>query len=879
MTEKPDDPSGERSPTASKTPLSAGARLGPYEILELLGAGGMGEVYRARDERLQRDVAIKVLPALFAQDSDRVRRFEREARAVAGLSHPNIMAIHDVGLHDGVPYLIAELLEGETLRSRLDKGALPVRKAIDYAIHIAHGLTAAHEKGIVHRDLKPANLFLTKDGRVKILDFGLAKATRPESPGGPLSAAPTAPQDTEAGMVLGTAGYMSPEQVLGQPVEERSDLFSFGTVLYEMLTGHHAFARRTSVETMSAILNEDPPELLASRAEIPPALTRIVFHCLEKDPQQRFQSARDLVFALEALSPASGERLAAPALSKTPRRAAILVLAALLVGAGLFWTGTRLHRKESGVTFRRITFRRGNVTAARFTPDGESIVYSASYDGNPMEVFLTRVDGHDSRPLGLSAMQLLSVSRTGELALSKKDTYWQATFGGTGTLVRMPLTGVGSPRELIADTWSADWGPGGELAVVRSVDKAENIEYPIGHVILRDAGMTPFKLRVSPRGDRLAFMALGAGHDPEIRVTDLQGHMTTIATSLGVGNPVWSPDGSEVFFSADESLGNSAIWAATMRGRRRTVMANTQELEMQDISKDGRVLVNDQIERTALVFGDVKTGRERDLSWLDGSSLVDLSEDAGYVLFRENSSGQSPKGDIFLRKTDGSAPVRLGDGIPRAISPDRRWVLALTRDTPRKLVLHPTGTGEPRTLSFSGLEPKSASFSPDSRRIAVIGNKEGKTRVFLTDLEGHETHPFGPDDPVISFANRVVFSPDGKNAVLRSEESGSQIWPVDGGASTGLPGITRGETVIQWSVDQRFLYVVQDTLSIARVDRFEIATGRRQLWREIVPVDRAGLLRVGVPFVSRDGQHFAYSYSAVVKSDLYLLDGLQGKLW
>ena len=343
----------ERSRPGTTTALSAGARLGPYEILELLGAGGMGEVYRARDERLRRDVAIKVLPATFAQDTDRVRRFEREARAAAGLSHPNIMAIHDVGLHEGVPYLVAELLEGETLRSRLDKGALPLRKAIDYAIHIAHGLTAAHEKGIVHRDLKPANLFLTKDGRVKILDFGLAKATRPERTDGPVSTAPTAAADTEAGMVLGTAGYMSPEQVLGQPVEARSDLFSFGSVLYEMLTGHHAFARKTRVETMSAILNDDPPELLASRAGIPPALTRIVFHCLEKNPGERFQSAQDIAFAL---SEASGQAMtsgahvtALPAGNLKAIIAATVVVVLAAAGVFLLWRSRKTATDAGGV--------------------------------------------------------------------------------------------------------------------------------------------------------------------------------------------------------------------------------------------------------------------------------------------------------------------------------------------------------------------------------------------------------------------------------------------------------------------------------------------------------------------------------------------------
>src|SRR5499427_8148604 len=284
------------------TPIPAGARFGPYEVVGLIGAGGMGEVYRARDERLKRDVAIKVLPSLFSQDRDRLRRFEQEARAAGGLNHPNILAIHDIGSKDGAPYVVSELLEGETLRSRLASGALSARKAIDYAVQVARGLAAAHEKGIVHRDLKPENLFITKDGRVKILDFGLAKVTRPEKSGVQASVVSTTPASTEPGVVMGTVGYMSPEQVRGQPTDARSDIFSFGAILYEMLSGKRAFQGSSPVETMSAILKEDPPELSATTRNVSPGLERIVRHCLEKSPEERFHSAHDLAFDLEALS-------------------------------------------------------------------------------------------------------------------------------------------------------------------------------------------------------------------------------------------------------------------------------------------------------------------------------------------------------------------------------------------------------------------------------------------------------------------------------------------------------------------------------------------------------------------------------------------------
>src|SRR5580658_49195 len=287
-------------------PLSAGTKLGPYEVVSLIGSGGMGEVYKARDARLGRDVAIKVLSNSIANESERLKRFEQEARAVAALNHPNILTIYEIETHDGNPYLVSELLEGETLQHRLRDGALGVRKALDIAVQAANGVAAAHDKGIIHRDLKPANIFITADGRVKILDFGLAKLTQPEtSPDVTQTNAPEAGPVTEEGVVLGTVGYMSPEQVRGKPADARSDIFALGTILYEMLSGKRAFQRDSSADTMAAILKDDPPELAGEGKPIPPAVDRVVRHALEKNPAERFQSARDFAFGLESLSGAS----------------------------------------------------------------------------------------------------------------------------------------------------------------------------------------------------------------------------------------------------------------------------------------------------------------------------------------------------------------------------------------------------------------------------------------------------------------------------------------------------------------------------------------------------------------------------------------------
>jgi hypothetical protein len=374
--------------------LTSGTKLGPYEIVSLLGAGGMGEVYRARDTRLGRDVAIKVLPERLAHDADRLRRFEQEARTIAALNHPNILGIHDIGTHDGAPFLVSEFLEGQTLRDKLVSGPMPVRRAIEYALGIAQGLAAAHEKGIVHRDLKPENVFVTRDGRIKVLDFGLAKLVRPEESRETAVTLTTPP--TLPGMVLGTVGYMSPEQVRGEPIDPRSDIFSFGAVLYEMLTGKRAFKRETSAETMTAILREEPQVLSDTGEEAP--LQRILARCLEKNVERRFQSASDLAFALESLSGASiatsiGTTTAKSVLQTKARQAWLpwVIAAALLIGAAV-WEVFRPAPAPANplekAHFTRVTDFK-SVEAA-ISPDGRFVAFVSDHDG-PFDVWLTQV--------------------------------------------------------------------------------------------------------------------------------------------------------------------------------------------------------------------------------------------------------------------------------------------------------------------------------------------------------------------------------------------------------------------------------------------------------------------------------------------------------
>ena len=489
--------------------LAPGTKIGPYEILSPLGAGGMGEVYRARDTRLGRDVAIKVLPAAFARDAERLRRFETEARAVAALNHPNILSIHDIGTHEGSPFLVSECLEGHSLRQELNGGSLPLRREVQYGTQIAQGLAAAHDKGIIHRDLKPENIFVTQDSRVKILDFGLAKLVRPESAlgeGATLEAVPTS-----AGAVLGTVGYMSPEQVKGEAADPRSDIFALGAILYEMFSGQRAFRRDTAAETMTAILKEDPPELSATGKPISPVLERIVRRCLEKKPLQRFQSARDLAFNLEGISGISSTGaatgIAAVAIAEkahsrkqlTQPAVGVLVMVLAAVAGGMLG---RHGATTVSPSYHQLTFERGLVYAARFAPDGRSIYYSASWNGQPVQLYSTLPDSPESRPLNQANSTLFAVSSS-ELAISVgcADRYIGIC---QGTLGLLPVAG-GAPREVVEDVLAADWtADSTEMAVIRQAGAKYRVEFPRGKVLYESYHPLGY-LRIAPNAKSVAF--------------------------------------------------------------------------------------------------------------------------------------------------------------------------------------------------------------------------------------------------------------------------------------------------------------------------------------------------------------------------------------
>ena len=856
--------------------LSAGTRLGPYEILTPIGAGGMGEVYRARDERLKRDVAIKVLPPSYSQDADRLRRFEHEAQSAGGLNHPNITAVYDLGSYEGAPYIVTELLEGETLRARLSGGAIAVRKAIEYAVQIARGLAAAHEKGIIHRDLKPENLFLTTDGRVKILDFGLAKLTQAEAQGGPQTNLPTA---TEPGVVMGTLGYMSPEQVKGKPADQRSDLFSFGAILYEMLSGARAFHRDSAAETMSAILREEPPDLSATNKSVQPGLERIVRHCLEKNPEERFYSARDVAFDLEALSGLSGTTAAASVAGPSPRRRLLPMfgVAAILASLAVGYFIGKGRGAAKPLAFRQLTFRRGTVWSARFGVDGKTAFYSASWDGAPTEIYVSAPGSPESRPLGISGADILAVSSAGDLAMALESRV-STEFTKTGILARASATGGGAPRQILEGVESADWAPNGQdLAVVRIIGGQARLEYPIGKTIYETRGWISSP-RISRDGERVAFIDHPSpGDDGGFpAVVDRAGKKTPLSTPFGSTQGLaWSPDGSEIWFTAAE-VGNRSLYAVSLSGRLRLLTRVTGSLTIQDAARDGRALLIDETRRLGLSGLAPGATKERELSWLDWSRPVGLSRDGKTVLFYESGEGGGAGYSAYVRDTDGSPAVRLGEGQGLALSPDGKWVIALLHKlTDAHLVLYPTGTGQPRPLTLPGLRLAMGlggiRFLPDGRHFLMSASEEGRgDRIYLADIEGGKARPITPEN----FRGPGPISTDGKRFLARKPDGKSVAYPIEGGEPTAVAGFEPGDTPVGWTADDRGIFIQRSGAPVAKIERLDPATGRAEPWREILPSDATGVVRVSSVLISPNGTFYAYAYSRVL-SNLYLVEGLK----
>jgi eukaryotic-like serine/threonine-protein kinase len=847
-------------------------RFGHYLILEKIGSGGMGEVFRARDERLGREVALKIIRPASSDNPDHLRRFEQEARAAAALNHPNILAIYDVGFQGETPYIVSELLQGKTLRVRLSEGSIPVREATDYALQIAHGLIAAHERHIVHRDLKPENLFLTNDGRIKILDFGVAKLQLPAEQNRSMESLTTV---TKSGAVVGTYAYMSPEQLRSKSVDHRSDIFSFGAILYEMLTGCRAFRGETEVDTMTAVLKEEPPHDKLDAATVPAAYQDIVAHCLEKEADNRFQSAKDLTFALETLAGAStDERIRFPKARAGNSGLLVWTLAGLLTAAIVALVALLLRPQANAPAYRRLTFEAGTIYAARFESDGQSIIYSAAWNNSSPQLFSTIGNSLLSQPLNLTDSNLLAVSPTNELALVSRGSQNGQMETVDGMLARAPLAG-GSPKELLAGVRWADWSADGKLAVVRDVDGHSRLEYPIGNVLFQSGGWIS-NPRFSPHDDQIAFMDHPTLWDlrGSVAIVDLSGHMRTLGGSWeseqGIG---WRPDGKEIWFSAAEKGTNLNLMAVDLAGKTRLLLNLPVGLTLQDISADGRALVTLNSKRLAMALSSLGGKEDIDLSSHDWSSPRDISLDDQYVLFEDSSEAAGSGYAVGVRKIDGSLPVRLGDGSSGGFSPDGKWALSISVNQAAQVTLLPIGPGQPRSINVKGLEHIHngwARFFPNGQQFAVNGDNggSGSRRCYVVDVTSGAAKPATPEGVLCG-----PLSPDNQSLVGVGPSQSVALYSLVGGEPRQIPHLEERFHPLQWLSNGSLLYGCHTGEFPSKVYKVEIATGKETVVQQLRPNVSAGVVMVSPIVISRDGTRFAYSYSQIL-STLYLISGL-----
>jgi hypothetical protein len=859
--------------------LKAGTRLGPFEILSLLGAGGMGEVYRARDTKLDRFVAIKVLPPFLAGDLDLLSRFEREAKAVAALNHPNILGIYDFGKEGEHSFAVMELLEGESLRDRLRTGAMAPKKAVELASQIAEGLAAAHVRGIAHRDVKPENIFLGRDGRVKLLDFGLSKqlpnwaGKSSLQTGVPTEAA--AKLHTEAGVVMGTVGYMSPEQVRGEPADHRSDIFSFGVVLYEMLSGRKAFAGESGVETLNAILHDDPAALVVTKGHMPPALERLVLHCVEKSPEGRFQSMKDVAFDLQAISTISavdgGRQRGRP---KGERWKWIGAGAAgVLAVAAAAWLSGAVHMgRHAQPTFQQVSFRQGRIGKARFAPGGQDVIYDASWQGEPWQLFSSPIADPKERSLGQSEVQLMDLSPAGELALrlkSKVADTWQFE----GTLARSALGGDLAPKALLGGVLQSAWGPKGEFALVRQAGGRSFLEFPQGQVKAESAGWFG-DLRFSADGKLLAYVDHPAAGDDagRIAILDVAAGKTRILskdhdTLRGLA---WK--GREVWFTAGTNILNRALFAVDLSGRERGVFTQAGGLSIHDVAPDGRVLMSRDEMRGGLLAQAEGQVQPVDLSWRTWSFLLDCSSDGKMLLFEEEE-GEFP--DLFLRPTTGGHATPLGKSAGYgALSPDGSLAAAWLQKPSPRWVVYPTGTGSPRELPAHGISSiKSVSFQKDGGSLIFIGTQgEKQDRVWVQGLDGSAPKPITPEG-VTGLDTWPLLSPDGRSFLAR-EKTGWGIFDLRHleAPARRVAGLEDGERLTQWTPDGRF-YASRPGAFPIEVWKLDPVSGKRQPWKVVSPAGYVGVEDTSIRF-SEDGRQMAARY-ILQRSTLYVVEGLR----
>ena len=841
--------------------LSPGDRLGPYSIVELLGAGGMGQVYRAHDSRLGRDVALKVMHR--STDPENVARFIREARAAGGLNHPNIVSVFDVDTENGIPYVVSEVLEGDTLRARLDRGMVPYRKAVEYGVQIAPALDAAHARGICHRDVKPANVFITTEGRVKLLDFGIAKLTEREARA---ASHESTVEESQRGMIRGTAGYMSPEQVLGEAVDHRTDIFALGAVLYELFTGARAFQRASTVQTMTAVLQEDPPDPVSLNPKLPAAAVALVLRCLEKNREERFQSARDLAFDLRQLRESTGPSGAIERGSPRLRRRMRTAILSTIILAEAAAIAVLLLRPHVAPTFEQLTFRRARIGGARFASPGQ-VVYSETREGNVRDVWRIHLaDGPASGTRDYGGGDVLA-ARGGQVAMSK-DRRFVLGERFVGTLA-VASPGGGSPREVAYNIEDADWDPGGtQLAVAHSTSDIAGdtlIEYPPGTPIYKSTGSIRF-VRFSPDGRHIAFIEdpNGRGVGGQVAIVDLKGAVRILTEKWeSVRGLSWSPRGDEIWFTAGRVRSNRALRAVSLSGRSRMIFEAPGSLTLWDVDPDGLALLTRDEERRAVVGLAPGASSERDLSWLDDSGVADLSADGRWLLGRDRFG-------VYVRGTDGSQPIflELKDGFADALTRDGSLAIGTN---PKGLIVIPTGVGQPRALPSHGIVRFSgARWFPSADRILFTGAKANEQlRSYVQDVRGSPPQPITPEGTW-----GLSISPDGDKIAAVTAQQPITLWSVSGTRLREVKGSLPDDRPVAWSADARSLWIFRRGEIPAHVYKLDLDSGERKPWKTLVPPDAAGVYSVIEFQITPTGDAYVYGYTRQL-SQLYLVRGLK----
>jgi Tol biopolymer transport system component/serine/threonine protein kinase len=781
--------------------LQKGTLLGPYEIVALVGAGGMGEVYRARDERIGRDVAIKVLPPKFATEGERLRRFEQEARAAGALNHPNILAVHDVGSFEGSPYIVTELLGGETLRDWMDRGGVTVHKAVEVAIQIARGLAAAHEKGIIHRDLKPANVFVASDGQIKILDFGLAKVTHPEVKPDPYGPTASSGSSTEAGAVLGTMGYMSPEQLRGQPADARSDIFAFGCVLYEMLSARPPFLKTTAADTVTAVLTEDAPGLESSGSKIPPGLRQIVRRCLEKRPQDRFSTAHDLALGLEAAASVEPE----VAVQGTPRRwvpMRVWMIAAVLLTALVAVISARfVQKRQAGALppfhMRQVTGRVGIESRPAISPSGNEIAYAVQDNG---ESAIWMTDVHGGKPVRLTDRpaqardpawfpdgSTIAFTSTEGLATS----IWTVPrFGGTPMLL---LQNAAQAAVSPDGTRIAFTRPGAEgfqriwVAPLATVDQGRKITGP-------DDGLFQHEWPAWSQDSRT--ICYSDARDLWLVPADGgKAHRLTMDDSEDF-QPVWSADGRAIYF-ASRREGTQALWRIPGAGGQPVrVTDGTGSEQFPSLSLDRRRLAFiSRVRSGDIALADLRTAKISEIQEGSFAFLPAIAPDRSALVFVSVLGSAIGLRSVPLRDNApaGSSVVltdQPGDVASPAFSPDGRWVAYYRAfEGQRDIWVVPAHGGPPVNFSNHPGQDVQPVWSPDSAKIAFVSNRNGAYQIWVAPFANgrrageprHVTFESGA-------ASYPSWAPDGKSiAYVLLTEEGKEVWI----ASPDGPGRSR----------------------------------------------------------------------------------------